>query len=245
MVRLKTFEILDELNLTENDLGDLDADTYKRIARIIVKNIADNLPTKVDGRTTTSNSKLPFKIIVLREVLAHRVSELASVALQLYDAAKIIPAFVMTRAVLETVCVMFSLHKHVVVFNNDHDVNKLDAFLTKAIMGSRDDSTTINCESILNSIDRVDKEFKGLRKMYDCLCEFTHPNWSGALGAYGTIDTENCCLLVGNKNSAAKIGLGFAPFVQSLVIFSEYYNDLAELITKINEDFDALPDEIT
>src|ERR1039457_741648 len=140
MVRLKTFEILDELNLTENDLGDLDADTYKRIARIIVKNIADNLPTKVDGRTTTSNSKLPFKIIVLREVLAHRVSELASVALQLYDAAKIIPAFVMTRAVLETVCVMFSLHKHVVVFNNDHDVNKLDAFLTKAIMGSRDDS---------------------------------------------------------------------------------------------------------
>ena len=38
MVRLKTFEIMDELNLSVHVLGDLDGDTYQRITRIIVNN---------------------------------------------------------------------------------------------------------------------------------------------------------------------------------------------------------------
>ena len=238
--KLKTFEILEELGLTQDDLGTLTPETYRRIAGIIVDNIAENLPVKVDGRATTGNSKIPFKILVLRETLACRVFDLASVALQLYDAGKIIPAFIMSRAVVETTSLMFSLHKHVAVFNEDHNVNKLNEFLVKAMMGSRNDCTPIDNENILKSIDRVDKEFKGLRGMYEALCEFTHPNWSGVLGAYGSIDQENCRLILGNKDNAKKIGIGFAPFVQSLIIFSEYYNGLAEHIYLIDSYFDSL-----
>lgn len=36
--------------------------------------------------------------------------------------------------------------------------------------------TSSESESVLNSIDRLDKKIKGIRKAYEFLCEFTHPN---------------------------------------------------------------------
>lgn len=134
---------------------------------------------------------------------------------------------------------MFSLHKFVAEFNVDHDIKKLDDFLMKAIMGSRDKSTPFEAVNILTAVDKVDKEFDGLRKMYDCLCEYTHPNWSGALGSFGTYDEERFCLNLGNERSKANFSRGFAPFVQSLVMASEYYNGLGQLILDMNNYFEA------
>jgi hypothetical protein len=36
--------------------------------------------------------------------------------------------------------------------------------------------TSSESESVLNSIDRLDKKIKGIRKAYEFLCEFAHPN---------------------------------------------------------------------
>ena len=242
-IRLKTFEILEELHLTVDGLDDLSVDDYRKIARLIVNNIADNLPDNVDSSATTLNSKLPFKSLVLREVLIHRLSELSSVALQLYDEERIVSAFVMTRSVLETVSVMFCLHKFVAEFNVNHDIKKLDAFLLKGIMGSRDKSTPIEAVNILTAVDKVDKEFAGLRKMYDCLCEYTHPNWSGMLGSFGTYDDESFCLNFNNERSKANLSRGFAPFVQSLVMATEYYNGIGQLILDMNNYFETQADK--
>ena len=107
----------------------------------------------------------------------------------------------------------------------------------KTTMGSRDKSTPHEPYNILTAVDKVDKEFDGLRQMYDCLSEFAHPNWSGTLGTYGRFDRENHVLLF-DQRRATKAILGLAPFVGALSIFIDYYNDLSRLLQEMNDYFE-------
>lgn len=236
-VRLKTFEILHELGLAEDDVANLGLDTYRQIACLIVQDIADHLPVRVDETATTINSRLLFNALVFRGVLTHRVSDLATVSLQLYDSKQIIPAFIITRALLETVCLMFLLYRRIEEFNIDHDTDKLGDFLTKALLGSKNESTPFQSDSILKSVDKADKTFRGLRQMYDDLCEFTHPNWSGVLAAYSVYDDDSHIMNLRKNGPSTRIEQGVAPFVQSLVMFSDYYNGIAEQIIAMDAYF--------
>lgn len=236
---LKTFEILEELNLSQDEIDKLSDESGWKLARALTTNLAENLPSKVEVAALTLKSKLPFKSLTLREVLIHRVADLATVTMQLFEDGRFVPAFIMARSVVETVSIMFFLHKSVLDFCDNHDVEKLDEFLMKTTMGSKDKSTPHEPYNILTAVDKVDKEFEGLRQMYDCLSEFAHPNWSGTLGAYGRFDKEKHILLF-DEHRTPKVALGLAPFVGALTIFTDYYNDLARLIQEMNDYFETL-----
>lgn len=208
-------------------------------ARIRATNIFVSLPQDVKAAGLTLNSKLPFKTTSLREALAHRVAELSMVAVDLYECRKLVPAFVITRAVVETVAMTYWLHQRVGEFLQSKDVNCLDEFLTKAMLGSRDGITSLESYNVLTAVDKMDKEWNGFRKMYDWLCEFTHPNWSGTMGAYGRMDREAFALSLGSENGRAPIVLGLAPFVASLELFEHYYNDLADQLGNLNTYFES------
>jgi hypothetical protein len=227
-IQLKTFEILDELGISQDEVNNLTPEQYSNLARIIINDLEAKLPAQISFPASTSASKLNFKALTLREVLAHRVHELASVAIELYDRDLAIPAFIMSRAVLETVCLLYSFYQSVQRFKLDQDKLKFDEFLSKALAGSRNKSTPYEALNILSSIDKADKEFDGLKRMYDSLCEFTHPNWSGVLGAYGKIDDGSQCVNFEVEFRSKKNGQGFAPFIMSLFVFADYYNGLGE-----------------
>jgi hypothetical protein len=207
-------------------------------ARVFATNIFTSLPLTVEAAALTWKSKIPFKAISLREVLIHRVGELSIVAVDLYECNKLGPAFVITRAIVETVAITYWLSQRVAQFLNSKDVQKLDEFLMRAMHGSRDATTPLESYNVLTAVDKMDKEYNGFRKMYDWLCEFTHPNWSGALGAYGKINHEKYPLSLGSKNSRVSIMLGLGPFNASLKWFDHYYNNLTEQLNALNEYFE-------
>lgn len=207
-------------------------------ARVFATNIFTSLPLTVEAAALTWKSKIPFKAISLREVLIHRVGELSMVAVDLYECNKLVSAFVITRAIVETVAMTYWLSKRVGEFLNSKDVQKLDEFLMRAMHGSRDGTTPLESYNVLTAVDKMDKEYNGFRKMYDWLCEFTHPNWSGALGAYGKINHEKYSLSLGSKNSRVPIMLGLGPFNSSLKLFEHYYNGLTEQLNALNEYFE-------
>jgi hypothetical protein len=74
--------------------------------------------------------------------------------------------------------------------------------------------------------------------MYDQLCEFTHPNWSGALGSYGKIDREQFTLKLGSNIRRPPIAFGLAPLIGGLIMFEHYYNDLTDLLYGLNDYFE-------
>jgi hypothetical protein len=54
---------------------------------------------------------------------------------------------------------------------------------------SSEEFESIQAESILNSIDYLDKQLKGTRRAYEFLCEFAHPN-AGAYLVFRSIKRE-------------------------------------------------------
>jgi len=220
------------------DLSTLSDDERLALARKIAAEIADSLPKELHARSFTLNSKLPYKAGSFREVLIHRVSDLADVSIQILVAGNLVPAFVMVRSVVETTAMMYWLHEKSKEFLGKRDENAFDEFLMKGMLGSKDGTTGQTSYNILTAIDRLNKEFDGIRGMYDRLCEFTHPNWSGVMGSYSVIEKEKFLLHLGKHHRKPPIAFGLAPLIASLAIFRDYYNSTASLLKDINDSYE-------
>ena len=131
---------------------EIDDDIGLKKAREQVNIISSCLPNRVEAAGLTLKSKLPFKALSLREVLIHRISELAECAMIKYEERKIVPAFVLTRAVIETVALIYWLHKKIAELLESKDIEKLDYFLMKAMLGSKDNTTNIESYNVLTAV---------------------------------------------------------------------------------------------
>jgi len=207
-------------------------------ARELADLIASSLPERVQIAALTLKSKIPFKALSTRELLIHRVSPLASAAIDLLEKNQIVPGVVLARAVVETVAVVFSLHERLDRFFENNNVIELDKDLMNCMLGSRNNTGTRAAINIFNSIDRVDRSVPGFRSGYDSLCEYTHPNWAGTLGAYGQIDNKQFELRLGPTDRSNGLTIGAFALVESLTIFESYYTALGESILKLNDYFD-------
>lgn len=210
-----------------------------RMARQQVDAIVRSLPSRVKAAALTRKSKLPFKALSLRELLIHRIADLSQCAMELYEQNRVVPAFVLTRAVMETIALIYWLHKKLSDFRESKNVKNLDQFLMKAMLGSKDGSTGLSSHNVLTAVDHVNKKFNGFRKRYDVLCEFAHPNWSGVLGPYGKINRQKMWLDLGLNKRVPPLIIGLEPFVEGLKIFIEYYNGLGSLIRGLNDYFEG------
>jgi hypothetical protein len=94
--------------------------------------IAQSLPGNVAAASLTRKSKLPYKAVSLREILIHRVSALSTAAVEMFEQQRLVPAVVLTRAIVETVAVTFNLHKKLTEFPESMDIDGMDEFLGRA-----------------------------------------------------------------------------------------------------------------
>lgn len=161
-----------------------------RDARELTTRINDSLPARVDPAGLTLKSRIPFSTLSLREVLCHRVAELSSTALNLYETKKKISSYILMRACVETCASIYVLRKKIEVFLKDNDVEAFWSHVRSGLLGSKEEDSKIKAINILTFIDHVDKEYKGFRKMFETLCEFAHPNRRGLLSAYSQYDKK-------------------------------------------------------
>ena len=201
--------------------------------------LAASLPDLIPAAGLTLKSKLPFKALSIRELLIHRVSELASAAVENFEKGRVVAGVSLTRAVMETVAVLFALDEQVTKFLQDKDAEDLDGFLMTTLMGSRSGGDLPVAINILTLIDRLHKEVEGARTVYDALCEITHPNWAGLLGSFGTLDKPKYELQLGKRTNTRGNSTGLSALSGALKTFEHYYNDLANKIDEMNKYFEA------
>jgi hypothetical protein len=209
--------------------------------RDLAKNIAGSLPDNIQAASLTVKSKLPFKALSLRELLIHRMAALCIPTVQLFETKHIIPAVILTRAIVETVAVLFVLHERLNRFlkEKDKDVESLDEFFMKSLVGSKVDQEMPTPSNILNMIDRVEKTFPGYRSVYDILCEYVHPNWAGLFGSFGDIIKEKVELKLGPNERTKAYSSGLNVLSTSLMVFSNYYNETADLVQQLEDYFES------
>ena len=187
-------------------------------ARSLFDELGGLLCTRLSANDVSPIAKVPYKARVLREVLLHRTWELGDSAYTQYENGRVIPAFTLTRAAFETACVLFDLHRRVKAAVNSDALGDLDEeFLMKALFGRRDDpKVPYHSLNVLTVVDHVDKYVAGgrkeregvLRRHFDNMCEFVHPNWAGAMGAYcHDIDERHSEFGPGRGKVPSQVGL--------------------------------------
>jgi hypothetical protein len=153
------------------------------------------LPTKLDlsalhSRNPTAHKwKAPYRSLQLREVVYWRMLDLLIQSLILHKQDHALGARILLRSALETLAILICLNQQMgkvlegkVAFPNFS--KKTEALL----LGSRNGNTPFNAVNILTVFDECDKQYAGIRKMYDDLSESAHPNYDGMSRGYAEID---------------------------------------------------------
>ena len=202
-----------------------------------------SLPDRIQIAALTLKSKLPFKVLSIRELLLHRVAALSGAAVDLFAQKRAIPAVILTRAIVETLAVLFTFCERLDRFLKEEpkDIGAFDEILMRYLMGARNNPEMPAPTNIVTLVDRVEKMLPGFRRTYDSLCECAHPNWAGMFGAFAEVDRENFELKLRPAEKSFAYSTGLAALSGSLMLFEHYYNDSAELVRKINDYFEGLP----
>jgi cation transport protein ChaC len=153
--------------------------------------LESSLPKRLDGYAVSPYTKLPFKVLLYREVLAWRMAELSRNALELLESDRITSAITLVRAAVETSAALWYLWGKLDSAVVAKSVGDIDDYLMKLIMGSKTNPDLPQPINVLTFVDRTNKDIDGFRQQYDELSEFAHPNWAGTVLLYSKSDKQN------------------------------------------------------
>lgn len=192
------------------------------------------LPSRVDPASISHKAKIPFSVLTYREALLHRVTELADSAIELFCVpSKAISAIILTRAVHETIALLYVLHFKITKVLSYKELGDFHEYLMTNTFGYRtdgkDDLPTM--PNILGAIDKVDKVLEGsFRKAYESLSEYCHPNCAGVHSAYVKIDKENIWADIGSTHTRESVDPIVGTLLSSLEMFENYYNEISSMM---------------
>lgn len=166
------------------------------------------LVEKLPPYLPSPGTKLTRVVSLWREILRHRLVDLASASIDLFSQGRLVPAITLTRSLLETTASLYYFHKKIDGARSPEDLKELTSLLAKGVFGSKDGSSEYVAIQVLTAIKHVDKEFGGFEKEYFNLCEFAHPNMKGGLGAYTKIRLPEYSVSLGQNPD----GLPAGPF---------------------------------
>lgn len=194
--------------------------------------LESNLPQRVDGFGTSPYSKLPFKVLLYREVLIWRMADLSRSALENLENERLASAITLIRAAVETSAALWYLWAKLDGAVQAKTIGDIDDYLMKLIMGSKTNPDLPQAINVLTFVDRVNKDIDGFRHQYDNLSEFAHPNWAGTGLLYSKSDSETLSTNfganirgLGSTKQAGAVSLSVA-----LMIFERNYNLVADLM---------------
>lgn len=193
----------------------------------------DRLESKLVGRLDAGSVsvRLPFHVLQCREALAWRLAELSRDAFDALSQRRLTSSILLIRAAMETTAQAWDLRNKVKQAVDGDTVAEVSSFVTRLLLGSRTSPDLPDAINVLTFIDAANREFDGLRKQYDHLSEFAHPNWAGTSHLYSKPDLEARSVQFGRNirgfdgaQTAAVVNLSVA-----LLMFEAAYDGLTEL----------------
>jgi hypothetical protein len=194
---------------------------------VILSELNSSLPSEVK---IASIAKIPFKVLSWRETLLYRTTELANSALMLFKNKHYVSSAVLIRAQMETTGFIVWSYKKISKCLKDEELGDIDNFLMRGLFGGREEGRIINSHNVLTAIDNVCSEFEEFRELYDMLSEFAHPNYHGTHGSFAKLDENNFRIKLGFYINNPPWNYVLTAFLFSLMVFKDYYNNMADLI---------------
>lgn len=128
---------------------------------------------------------------LLRETLFWRMTDLLKQSHTLYRQRYLLGARILLRSALETLAsLIYSSHCIRMVLHRELNFHKFSEKTAKLLLGSKIDDRYPDAVNVLTMLDRADKKYHGVRRMYDNLSETAHPNFDGLFMGYAKVDHE-------------------------------------------------------
>jgi hypothetical protein len=146
---------------------------------------------RVEHFEYSHKAKIPFKVHSFIEIMNLRMLDFCEASYLLINRNHIIPSLTLIRALFENVAVTYRISSAIdkSLYSNKMTEN-FDDLITKISLGTRYDND-MSAINILTNIEKLDKKYNGIKKFYDDLCEFVHPNWDGVEGSYSELFEKN------------------------------------------------------
>lgn len=135
--------------------------------------------------------KATFRVWMLREAVFWRLSDLMTQSYTLYRQGHGLGARILLRSAFESLATLIYLNQLMrQVLDGKlsfHDFGDKTATL---LLGSRDGSTKHQSLNIMTVLEKCDKRYPGIAKLYSILSESAHPNYEGMVVGYSKIDHD-------------------------------------------------------
>jgi hypothetical protein len=203
--------------------------------------LESNLPRQVDGYALSSQSKLPWKVLLYRGALVWRIVELGRSAFESFESDRLVSGIVLTRAAVEVSAAAWFLCAKVQGVVDSNAVADVDDYLMKLSMGTAtgwpEDSspgavTMPRPVKVGKMLEQAEKDIEGFSHQYGLLSEYAHPNWAGTVLLYSDTDKQTAVTDFGRnmrKAENAKV-IGAGNLSVALKMFASRYDRISDLL---------------
>lgn len=200
----------------------------------ILHSLEEAKVTKIDPAQISLESKTAFKIATFRETMLWRYCETLRGVVGAMKEELNLPAVILCRSGLEVAAISYYFGKMLAASVEKSNISEADELVTKMILGSKEKGWDYQAVNILTALDHTDREFSGMRKLYDSLSEYSHPNWHGSGNLFARNDAQKLITRFGiSKEKDKQVnGLLISASMISIHVASSSIDKIADLIPK-------------
>lgn len=200
----------------------------------LVDSLKKSLP--LEAPLFISNAIDPNRALVLREACLYRISELTESAYENFAKGRVVSAFIMTRAIMETESLFWTFLDKIELSLKTKNIDDIRIFLTKALTGVKATQAKAMGREIepLHVLKLVRDNMGGKIPLYyehyETLCEYSHPNAAGLNDTYARLDWIQKKVFFGINNDKVNSKLALPLLIISIEAFINEYDRSAKLL---------------
>lgn len=171
--------------------------------------------------------KATFRSWMLRESICWRIHDLLTQSYLLHQQGHGLGARILLRSALESLAILIYLNQLIQeVLDLKMSFHQFNAKTNILLLSSRNRETEITSLNIITVLEKCDKRYPGLMKIYADLSESAHPNYEGLCTGYSTIDHQEYETFFSNR-WIEKYGDEHIKLVELCIeVFLEEYDEI-------------------
>lgn len=190
--------------------------------------------------------KAPFRSLMLREAAFWRITDLMTQSYALHQQGHALGARILLRSGFETLATLIYLNQLTQqVLDHEISFHAFGAKTNTLLLGSRNDSTGHKSINIVTVLEKCDKRYSGLMKLYADLSESAHPSYEGLCMGYSTIDQSEYQTTFSNRWAELYSEQHLSAMELCMDTFHHEYDEVwVELIEKLEDWIEANDKEL-
>jgi hypothetical protein len=185
--------------------------------------------------------KATFRVWMLRESVFWRLHDLMTQSYALHQQGHGLGARILLRSGFESLATLIYLNQLIQqLLDGKVGFHAFGEKTSVLLLGSRDGSTKLQSINIVTILQKCDKRYPGIEKLYATLSESAHPNCEGMVAGYTKIAHDECETLFSNRwmELYGEWHLGSMELCMS-TFHHEYNNVWPHLIEKLEDWIEA------